>query len=51
MEIGEEGLLENAKPKRCIWLEEWQKDIDLCFPGLDWKLAGHASPFSVWELD
>jgi hypothetical protein len=51
MEIWEEILLENAKPKSCIWLQERQETINLCFLGLDWELAGYTSSFSAWELD
>lgn len=51
MEIWEESPLENAKPKSCIWLQERQESINLCFPGLGWELAGRVSSFLVPELD
>lgn len=49
MEIGEEDFLGNAKSKRCVWFEGWQKAIDLC-SGLHHKLAGHTAIFPVQEL-
>lgn len=47
MEIWEEILLENAKAKSCIWLQEWQETINLCFLGLGWELAGHVFLLSM----